>query len=572
MRIFNCFIICASFLILNSCNKNLSESELIEKYQTALDDEDWVDALKYVNEGLRRKPEDTALHFSKALCLKRQDPIKNSKEITSHLNIYLTSFKTSSAGRLLKYLNYLDNNEFHKAIEEVNKLENIYGISSATLELRANAQFLNKNYPQAAFNYEELLSYNHTSKKFKQFYYYKIYPKYFADNKEGAAWDTAFLPNYGLEENKKLLERIMNSKLDINDYNEIVVNYNFDSFNQEIRTKIGLQYDNLMRPLYGKQLALTKRSNVIELESLNKDIEILNLSFSQVDKIPDAISKFKKLKALSLSKNKIKDFDKLFQQLAQLPQLEFLSINYSNLKEFPPSIKELKNLKGLSIEASNIRALPKEIGQLKNISYLSVSNNSKLQDLPIEIKYLKKLNALDISGSGIKRIRDEVSLCYNLISIKANASKIETIPNNIKNLKLLKELNLGSNRIKELPEGIGYLNRLDFLLLGDNDLKTLPDSFSKLDNLTFLSLAFNRFKEFPNEVLHLEKLQTLWVHNNNIPSIPKEIGNRKTLTHLLVDHEITSQLNIEKIKSINPNLYVVPEDSRKYVKGEKRKN
>ena len=47
----------------------------------------------------------------------------------------------------------------------------------------------------------------------------------------------------------------------------------------------------------------------------------------------------------------------------------------------------------------------------------------------------------------------------------------------------------------------------------------------------------------------------------------------KSLTHLLIDHEIITDKNIEEIKSVNPNLRVIREDSQKYVKnGIKRKN
>lgn len=565
------YLLLASLILLTSCLKNFSDEELIAIYQEAIERHDWSEALDCVEEGLRRKPTDTALYFSKAFCLSNLDPIAHHPEIITTINTYLDQYETSSRARLLKYVNYYDNKKYPEAIAEAEQIEKFYGISSNTLLMKANAQFLNENYARAALNYEEAAMYPHPKERFKSMYYYKIYAKYFAGNKEGAQWDTAFLEDYGLKKDRELMDLISKEELVIDDYNVIPFYAEADDFDSEIRLKINLEYDRIFRPLYAEKLFYEPRYGAKDLKDLDPNLELLNLNGSNISELPDDIKKFKKLKALELSRNRIRDFDKLFNQLSELPNLEYLELDFSNLKNFPPSIAKLRNLKGLSVEASNIRELPKEIANLSQLGFLSVRNNGRIKDLPKEIKYLKQLNCLDVSGSGMQRLREEVGLCYSLLSIKGNASKIETIPESIGNLKNLRSLNLAYSKIKAIPESIGDVYYLEDLSLGSNEMDSLPSTIKNLEHLRMLSLEFNRFKEFPTEVLGIENLQTLWLHNNNIPSIPTDIGELKELTHLLVDHEIISDSNIEAIKEKYPDIYVVREDCREYVGGIKRK-
>ncbi|MEX6627516.1 hypothetical protein [Tenacibaculum salmonis] len=375
-------IIC--LIILSSCIKNLSDEELKESYIKSIEKNNWNKALNYVEEGLRRKPNDTALYFSRALCLNKINPIENNQKITNNLKVFLNNYKTSSRGRLLKYINHYENKQYNEAINEVELIEKYYGISQQTLLMKANAQFLNKSYEKSSLNYEETLSYPNSSENTKVIYYYKIYSKYFAGNKEGALWDTAFLENYGFNKDDDLMELIVNDKLEINNFNKIPFFAEATEFDKLIRLNINLTYNFLLEPIYEKQFYKVKKHNISDLKYLDKNLEILNLRSGEIVELPDDIKQFRKLKALKISSNKINDFDKLFNQLAQIESLEYLNLDYSNLKNFPKSISKLKNLKGLSIEASNIKELPKEIGSLYNLSFLSVRNNGRLKDLPKE--------------------------------------------------------------------------------------------------------------------------------------------------------------------------------------------
>lgn len=226
----------------------------------------------------------------------------------------------------------------------------------------------------------------------------------------------------------------------------------------------------------------------------------------------------------------------------------------------------------LSMTFNDFREINENIGHLTKLKYLNIGANGKLRELPASIGNLRCLQMLNISPNGLNGLRDELANCSELVSIVGNAGTIKRLPERIEKMVNLRHLNLAANKITELPETFGELVSLEDLSLGSNDIRELPKSFSKLKELNFCGLAYNRFNEFPEEVLHLEKLQNLWLHNNSFKNIPTEVGNLPNLTHFLIDHQVITDDNIEAIKAVNPELRVIRQDTRRYVKGPKRKN
>ncbi|MGJ8685641.1 MAG: leucine-rich repeat domain-containing protein [Nonlabens sp.] len=571
MRFIYRIIFLAVVLASSSCVENLSDPSLKAACQEAVNNENWTKAIKCVDELLKRNPQDTTLYYSKATYLNQLKNPDSHSEIINNLDIYLAYNHKSIEARLFKYGIHYKSKEHLKALEEIEIIESYYGITNKTLLLKAYSSFLNKDFVKAAFYFEEVAMYPINTFKFKDVYYYKIYSKYFDGNKSGAIWDTAFLPNYGLNENPSLMDQINEGSLIYEDYNEIHFDIDIPEFIEHFKIDIGLPYDRLYRPLYQRYLFQSKKHNLNDLNSVNKEIEILNLSNLNLTALPKETKRFKNLKGINLSGNNFKDLNQLFNDLSEFENLEFVSLNRVNLKNLSSSIKLLKNIKGISMDRCNIKSLPAEISHLKNLSYLSLRGNSRLHDLPKEIRYLKNLNVLDVSGGGIKRLRNELAYCYNLYAIIGNASQIKTLPKDINLLKRLRYANLAANKIETIPEEIGELRYLEDLSLGSNEIQMLPSSFKNLQNLETISLDFNRLKEFPSELIELKSMRSLWLHNNNIPSIPIEVAHLENLTHLLVDHEIISDQNIQELKDANPNLRVIKQDGQRYVKGIRRK-
>ncbi|MEL6810197.1 MAG: leucine-rich repeat domain-containing protein [Bacteroidota bacterium] len=304
---------------------------------------------------------------------------------------------------------------------------------------------------------------------------------------------------------------------------------------------------------------------------IKEDVTKLDLSDASLNALPKTLREFPNLKYLDISGNRFTDKEKLFEELSLLPSLRILRLNSSNLKTLPSNVRLLQDLEVLDVSRANLQSI-ENIGDLEKLKLLSVRGNSQLKDLPASIAKLKCLQSLDVSASGMERLRDELAACTQLVNITANASRIASIPMDIGDLKQLRHLNLAANRIELVPTSIGGLQELQDLHLGSNELKGLPEEFKRLENLEFISLDYNRFKEFPSQVLTLHHVHNLWVHNNSFKEIPTEVAQMQGLTHLLIDHEIITDENIEEIKRLNPELRVIRQDSRRYVKGRKRKN
>ncbi len=565
------FIALMVLLLCSACIRNLSDEELKASYQEASKQQQWKKALDYVEEGLRRNPSDTKLFLSKAMCLKYSNTPSAIKESTLMVRKYLKEHPRSDMARSLLYSLYFEDGNYSKAVQEMETIESYYGVSAISLAMKANAYFMESNYEKAVFFYQEALQYPLDKAQREFLYYQSIYSKYLGGNKEGALWDIAFLENKGLSKNDALMEKVTKGTLTKQELVPLSLTLPLEYFRENALKAMPLQYTRFFEPQYPSLLFRSPNYSKEDLVTLDTSTSLLNMRGTSLAALPDRILDFQNLQAIDLSRNPIRDFDRLFAQLSQLPKLEFVVLNYTNLKNIPASIGKLQQIKGLSMEAANIRSIPPEIGNLGNLSYWSLSNNSRLKDLPKEIRYLKQLNVLDVSGSGMERLREEVAQCYSLAAIIGNASKIQSLPESIGNLKTLQHLRVGANKIKVVPESIGDLGYLRYLSLSSNDIEKLPKSIGKLQELQNLSLEFNRFPVFPMEVLPLKKLQTLWIHNNSFPEIPLTLAENKNLEYLLVDHEVISDENIQALEQTNPNLRVIREDCRQYVKGKKRK-
>lgn len=126
----------------------------------------------------------------------------------------------------------------------------------------------------------------------------------------------------------------------------------------------------------------------------NSEIEILDLSNQELEKIPDYVFENTNLEELDISGNKISG-------------------------AIQSQIRELKNLKILDASNNEMTGLPAEIGQLLNLETLNISNN-QLTGLPNELGNLKNLKILNISGNNysvtdLKTITEKLPESVNII-------------------------------------------------------------------------------------------------------------------------------------------------------------
>src|SRR6056297_1801549 len=84
-------------------------------------------------------------------------------------------------------------------------------------------------------------------------------------------------------------------------------------------------------------------------------------------------------------------------------EIEILNIDYNFIVRVPKEIEKLVNLTFLSLASNQIRQLPSEIGNLTHLEKLILIEN-QIEELPEEIGNLQKLNLLNLDSNRLTSI------------------------------------------------------------------------------------------------------------------------------------------------------------------------
>lgn len=121
------------------------------------------------------------------------------------------------------------------------------------------------------------------------------------------------------------------------------------------------------------------------------------------------------------------------------------------LRTLPPSLKKFKKLKQLILTYNRLEALPKEIGELSELKLLDLKSNY-FKIFPEEILPLKKLETLIIARCSIKQIPDSIGLLENLTTLEIDEFMFAHIPHAIHTLPKLKKITVWCSMNNALKE------------------------------------------------------------------------------------------------------------------------
>lgn len=170
------------------------------------------------------------------------------------------------------------------------------------------------------------------------------------------------------------------------------------------------------------------------------EVEYLDLSYKQFNKLPDAISKLTRLRKFSIQDQSNLNWHDTFEKLDKLDSLKVLEIIDCAFNVPPDNFSNLKHLKKLLIQMekdSGYIEFPLSITNCTSLEELYINNVNN--GIPEQIKNLKNLKRIGV-GYGFKEFPKQLLLLENIEEIYLNYNDIHELPNEITQLKKLKIL------------------------------------------------------------------------------------------------------------------------------------
>jgi leucine-rich repeat protein SHOC2 len=330
----------------------------------------------------------------------------------------------------------------------------------------------------------------------------------------------------------------------INKSENLLSDSNFDYWQKGGKNLID-PVEYLRADAFGVKWLDLRRNRLADITSLNENIlldslKILNLESNSISNL-SGIGKFKNLRMLNLSENKI---DSLPEEIGRLENLAILDISDNNsLVTLPVSLGDLQNLKILNLSYLNLKTLPTSIEKLKNLSIIVLFWNQEgdwTQIFEVLLKQGKKIIVRDIPDllfdlgtnsptegvipSRLKRMLnagDIYRLSKDTLYVVLLESDFRKIFLSAKYPACFKEfnnpINLEGLKLVDVPKQTFEWSKLKILNLINNQLTNLPKEINKLTELEQLYLGQNQLNNLPDELKSLEKLKIFSIANNPLP-------------------------------------------------------
>lgn len=142
-------------------------------------------------------------------------------------------------------------------------------------------------------------------------------------------------------------------------------------------------------------------------EKLDK-LKFLDLSFNQLEQIPEQICALPILHTFNLGNNQIASLP----DFSQLKQLGKLFLDHNELTSLPEGIYTLPNLQVLHAQGNEIESIGNDISQLIALKILDMSEN-RITELPVEFSECLKLKEMNLKQNPIKdnRLKKMINQC-----------------------------------------------------------------------------------------------------------------------------------------------------------------
>jgi len=320
---------------------------------------------------------------------------------------------------------------------------------------------------------------------------------------------------------------------------------------EDIINRITEVKDTVKKINLENQPALTE---IPEILSECKLLEELDISHTDIDKIPEFLFNLSNLKSLSCRCSFLSQPPKGFSNARKLEKLHF-RINKD--WAFPDEILSMENLKYLAVDLYSPIALPKKLGTLKNLEvfFLSIKHDEEgdvsplpdsfsehptLKTVIMDDPFHKNRKTFDLDSAA-----KTLSSCRKLESLELTGFAVGAGHHNLSLLTGLKELKLRHLLVDgDIFDSIAPLQNLEKLDIWGSEFKLtkIPDMFSNMKELQDFSFAGNMVLDLPPSIYNLTKLKSLEIGSTGISTLDEKIGNLQNLEKLHIYDNILSKL------------------------------
>ncbi|CCH60410.1 hypothetical protein TBLA_0C06140 [Henningerozyma blattae CBS 6284] len=226
----------------------------------------------------------------------------------------------------------------------------------------------------------------------------------------------------------------------------------------------------------------------------------LSLAKAKLASVPgELFTKLTNLEKLDLSDNNL---NRLPQEISSLTRLVYLSASRNKLDGLPVGFSNLTSLKSLDLHSNNIRNFVLGIEQIE-LNYINISSNA-FGDLVLENPFFQETCG--------KRTKLSESLMFFIAADNQFDDRVWDMINTFTNLKVL---NLSYNNFTD----ISYLrleNLTDFYFSGNSTTNIPGEIVLKWKSLKTLMLNGNLLTSLPSEVSELSELNVIDIGSNKL--------------------------------------------------------
>ncbi|KAK0578037.1 hypothetical protein LWI29_004055 [Acer saccharum] len=217
--------------------------------------------------------------------------------------------------------------------------------------------------------------------------------------------------------------------------------------------------------------------------------------------------------------------------ISQFPNLRVLDFRNSDMEVLPESISKLKHLRYLNLTKNiKIRRLPMSIFMLRSLETLLLGGCKELEELPRDIRHLVNLRMLVFSSKQRRLPKNGIGCLTSLRRLGIGSCyNLEYLFQDIGHLQALRTLIIGDcPKLVSLPPGVKDLSSLENLMLLDRkksercNLKMEMELQSIKPNLRMLCIdGLPEFNELPRWLLQCSSNTLQWLAIKNCPNFER---------------------------------------------------